>query len=122
MLKTFGDVLSKEDECYVFLADSEAVFYLAHILSLSTSNQLERFAGSSQYKFKIDLQMFDYTILQTKKFKGRAAHFGCSDNSIDDYSNTTILIEDKDLEILKKEILKSKNIAGELQDIIRNLS
>ena len=115
MINTFGSVIKKESDFFIFLTEGESSCYLARIISLEDTRQLERLSSNPKYRYKLDYPMFNYTILQTQKFRDRAANYTFKEDSINDFDSTDILVESSDLQKLKEDILSSNSVANELR-------
>lgn len=127
-LVKFGDVFRYRETEYVFLAQTDEVVYAAKILDDEMtgklqvmSDRLERAPTSARRKNPA----YSFVILQTDDFKGRAAHFGRTDNSDHQVSRFEVIssLAKEDCTQIKNEILlEDSAVSLGLIEIVRGLN
>lgn len=122
-LLTFGDIFRFQEREYVYLAEIDSVTYAAKILDRGTSKTL---MARSEVKAKQgndvkNAKLFCFVMLTTPEFCDRAAHIGSSDQNepFDEWIDKIGLLNEPDLENLKKEIIESNGVPILLQELAK---
>ncbi|MBI5654982.1 hypothetical protein HZC53_05025 [Candidatus Uhrbacteria bacterium] len=119
----FGDVFRFQETEFVYLAEIDSVTYAAKILNKDLSRQL---AANSEQKAKSGNQpknakLFCFVMLTTPEFSNRAAHVGFSDQNepFDQWIDKIGILNEEDLNNLRKEIVESNGVPLALQELLK---
>lgn len=122
----FGDVFRYKDREYIYLAGTDKITYAALIFTRQETNRLEGLSNgvsrnpNRKQSFRED-PFYCYVVLQTKKFRKRAAHCGKSTNEpMKPDSLINITLDKKDLQSIKKEIMEGA-VNSELKKLVKDI-
>lgn len=122
----FGDVFRYNNKEYIFLAETEEIWYAAEVLNAKLTKQLD-----DLYQKQIranrpinDKVLYCYVILKTEEFKNRAAHYGHpgKDNFSPAIDKLPISLCSEDKKQIKNEIESSDAVPLGLKELVKDIS
>ena len=120
----FGSVFRYRELFYVYLIQTDDNIYAAKILDRETTKELIK-----NYEVKSknprnrtnEKPIYCFVILTTDEFKDRAAHYGAPDMPTDIAIEPFSMLNESDLNKLKKEIIEDANTPLVLRKTLKEL-
>ncbi len=119
----FGDIFEYDESEYIYLGATTELIYVAKILPHDLSKQLNNRCQSLISRNKqteIGGFLYCYIMLTTDELKDRAAVYGKPEIDILNlvFNKLPYFLNDKDLNVLKKDIINSRSVPKGLREII----
>jgi len=115
----FGDIFILNEQEFIFLGKTSDILYVARILDLETSKEVERtFLKKIVRNKRTDGTLFCFTKLETNNLKGRVASLTQPIMSAGiQYKKTNLRISEKDKNNLADEIFNSRGVPLGLKEL-----